>query len=53
MHRDKREDCTIMYSNGDTYDHKFSGRPRARDFFEEEAERLERGESENKGFSKF
>lgn len=24
MHRDKCEDCTITYTNGDTYEHKFS-----------------------------
>ena len=24
MHRDRRQNCEITYSNGDTYDHKFS-----------------------------
>jgi len=24
MHRDKREDCTIEYTHGDTWTHKFS-----------------------------
>lgn len=24
MHRDKREDCTISYTKGDTYDFNFS-----------------------------
>ena len=24
MHREKSEDCTITYTNGDTYKHKFS-----------------------------
>jgi hypothetical protein len=26
MHRDKKEDCKISYTNGDTYIHKFSSR---------------------------
>ena len=26
MHRDKKEDCKITYSNGDTYIHLFSKR---------------------------
>lgn len=26
MHRDKKEDCKITYTNGDTYTHKFSKR---------------------------
>ena len=24
MHRDKKEDCDIEYTNGDRYDHKYS-----------------------------
>ena len=24
MHKDRKEDCTIRYTHGDTYDHKFS-----------------------------
>ena len=24
MHRDRKEDCEITYTNGDTYLHKFS-----------------------------
>lgn len=24
-HRDKKENCTIMYTHGDTYDHVFDG----------------------------
>ena len=28
-HRDKKENCTIMYTNGDTYEHKYSDRVQA------------------------
>ena len=31
MHRDKRENCEITYSNGDTYNHKFSETKQAAD----------------------
>jgi hypothetical protein len=29
MHRDKKEDCVIEYTNGDIYNHKFSDPPKA------------------------
>lgn len=30
MHRDKKEDCRITYTNGDTYTHQYSS---TKDFF--------------------
>lgn len=34
-HRDKREDCKIMYSNGDVYKHAFSNRGGAKEATDE------------------
>ena len=31
MHRDKREDCKITYTHGDTLVHKFSARKKVED----------------------
>ena len=28
MHRDKKQDCTIQFTHGDTYTWRYSGKPR-------------------------